>query len=93
MAIAVELCGGPTKVAAALRCSAQAVCFWRDGRRRLPVEHIPLLERLSANRVRRWDFRPLDWWDIWPELIGAEGAPPVPPPDPMPTKEEVRDAA
>lgn len=28
--------------------------------------------------VRRWDLRPDDWHRIWPELIGAEGAPGVP---------------
>lgn len=28
--------------------------------------------------VRRWDLRPDDWHRIWPELIGTEGAPPVP---------------
>ena len=26
---------------------------------------------------RLWDLRPSDWWQIWPELIGAEGAPSV----------------
>jgi DNA-binding transcriptional regulator YdaS (Cro superfamily) len=75
MAQVVEVCGGPTKVAAALGVSAQAVCFWRDGKRRLPVEYIPVLEQLSAGVVRRWDLRPQDWWVIWPELVGAEGAP------------------
>lgn len=86
MAQAVEQCGGPTKVAAALGVTAQAVCFWRDGKRRLPVEHIPVLERLTGGVVRRWHFRPLDWWVVWPELIGTEGAPEVP-------TEEARDAA
>lgn len=37
-------------------------------------------------QVRRWDLRPADWHRIWPELIGAEGAPVLP-------TEEVRDAA
>lgn len=78
MAQLVEICGGPTKVAAALGVSAQAVCFWRDGKRRLPVEYIPVLERLGDGAVRRWHFRPSDWWVIWPELIGADGAPVVP---------------
>jgi DNA-binding transcriptional regulator YdaS (Cro superfamily) len=30
--------------------------------------------------VRRWDLRPDDWHRIWPELIGADGAPPIPEP-------------
>jgi DNA-binding transcriptional regulator YdaS (Cro superfamily) len=33
------------------------------------------LERASAGAVRRWDLRPADWHDIWPELVGADGAP------------------
>lgn len=32
----------------------------------------------AAGAVRRWDLRPDDWHRIWPELIGAEGAPQVP---------------
>lgn len=44
------------------------------------------IERLSAGEVRRWELRPDDWHRIWPELIGAEGAPALP-------TEEARDAA
>lgn len=44
------------------------------------------LERLSAGRVRRWQVR-RDWHLIWPELIGTDGAPGVPP------QLEARDAA
>lgn len=40
------------------------------------------IERISAGAVRRWDLRPDDWHRIWPELIGAEGAPAVPAPEP-----------
>jgi DNA-binding transcriptional regulator YdaS (Cro superfamily) len=35
------------------------------------------MERLSGMQIRRWDARPGDWHRIWPELIGAEGAPAV----------------
>jgi DNA-binding transcriptional regulator YdaS (Cro superfamily) len=45
------------------------------------------IEQATTRAVRRWDLRPDDWHRIWPELIGAEGAPAVPVP------EEVRDAA
>lgn len=44
------------------------------------------LEAATDGAVRRWDLRPDDWHGIWPELIGAEGAPAVP-------AEETRDAA
>lgn len=33
------------------------------------------IERETAGHVRRWTLRPGDWWLIWPELIGAKGAP------------------
>ena len=58
---------------------------------RLPGSPLPrpenrvAIERATSQRVRRWDPRPSDWHRIWPELIGAEGAPAVP-------VEEVRDA-
>ena len=35
------------------------------------------LEQLSENAIRRWDLRPDDWWEIWPELIRAKSAPPI----------------
>lgn len=37
-----------------------------------------VIERESNQQVRRWDLRPDDWHLIWPELIGTEGAPPIP---------------
>jgi hypothetical protein len=36
------------------------------------------LEHQTSGAVRRWDLRADDWWLIWPELIGAAGAPEVP---------------
>lgn len=33
---------------------------------------------LSLGAVKRWETRPDDWHRIWPELIGAEGAPAAP---------------
>ena len=45
------------------------------------------IERLTERAVSRQDLRPLDWHLIWPELITAEGAPPVP------ETQEARDAA
>jgi DNA-binding transcriptional regulator YdaS (Cro superfamily) len=37
-----------------------------------------LVETALDGELRRWDLRPKDWHEIWPELIGLEGAPPVP---------------
>lgn len=33
------------------------------------------IEKESSGAVRRWDLRPQDWPVVWPELVGAEGAP------------------
>lgn len=41
----------------------------------LAPETCVMVERNSGNRVRRWHLRPNDWHRIWPELIGAQGAP------------------
>jgi DNA-binding transcriptional regulator YdaS (Cro superfamily) len=54
--------------------------------RNAPAERAADIERACEFHVRRWDLRPDDWHRIWPELIGADGAPEVP-------ALEVRDAA
>lgn len=41
------------------------------------AENCVSIERATDNAVRRWDLRPRDWHRIWPELIGADGAPAV----------------
>ena len=33
------------------------------------------IEQATRREVTRWDLRPVDWHRIWPELIGADGAP------------------
>jgi DNA-binding transcriptional regulator YdaS (Cro superfamily) len=38
------------------------------------------IERATGRLVTRWDLRPDDWYRIWPELVGAPGAPDVPAP-------------
>jgi DNA-binding transcriptional regulator YdaS (Cro superfamily) len=38
-------------------------------------EYSVAIERATDGVVRRWDLRPDDWHRIWPELIGADGAP------------------
>lgn len=45
------------------------------GTRPAPATKCVAIER--ATGVRRWALRPSDWFEIWPELIGDHGAPPV----------------
>jgi DNA-binding transcriptional regulator YdaS (Cro superfamily) len=73
---AIEACGGPAKVAALLGVSVQAACFYRDGKRPLPVKCGATVE--AASGVKRWELWPDEWHRIWPELVGAKGAPPIP---------------
>lgn len=40
------------------------------------------IERESDFELRRWDLRPKDWHENWPELIGTEGAPEIPAAEP-----------
>jgi DNA-binding transcriptional regulator YdaS (Cro superfamily) len=64
------------------------------GRRPIPPHLVPRLELECENQVPRWVLRPADWHRIWPELIGADGAPEVPETATQPgALDEVRDAA
>lgn len=54
-----------------LNVTTQAVCFWRDGKRSLPVQHCAVIEKATSGAVTRKDLRPDDWQAIWPELIDA----------------------
>lgn len=64
------------------------VSQWSSGLKPVPVVRCPAIEQATSRAVMRWDLRPDDWWRIWPELVGAEGAPAVPA-----STEDARDAA
>ena len=72
IAAAIRLAGGPAAVARQLGCTVQAVCFWRDGDRALPVEHGAALEALTGGEVTRRDMWPTTWHHVWPELREAQ---------------------
>lgn len=42
---------------------------------RVPERHAAAVEALLG--VPRWELFPGTWYRVWPELIGADGAPPV----------------
>lgn len=74
---AIEYCDGKTtELARRMGGSVvrQNVEYWLRTAR-IPVEQCAAIERATGGTVRRWDLRPQDWHLIWPELIGAEGAP------------------
>ena len=65
---AIDLVGGPSAFAKKLHVTTQAACFWRDGRRRVPVEKMAAIERLTNGQVTRRELLPESWHEVWPEL-------------------------
>lgn len=74
---AIDQAGGQRALAEALGVKQQNVWNWLNRDQRVPAEHCAAIEH--ATGVSRWELRPEDWWRVWPELIGADGAPDVPP--------------
>lgn len=67
---AIDYFGSASALARRLGCSVQAVCFYRDGKRRVPPKVCTAIEVLTGGAVCRRDLRPDDWHLIWPELGG-----------------------
>lgn len=74
---AIKACGGVAALAEKVGVAASAPSMWKS-RGRIPSDHCAAIERATDEKVKRWDLRPDDWHRIWPELIGADGAPAVP---------------
>lgn len=72
---AIEKLGSGSSLATAIGRSPQFVSQLFKGDRPVPVELCVSIERATDGAVTRRDLRPDDWHLIWPELIGAEGAP------------------
>lgn len=69
--------GRPAKLAEAIGGGVlrQHVEHWvKQGS--VPVRHVRALS--AASGIPCWVFCPDDWYRIWPDLIGAAGAPAVP---------------
>lgn len=69
---------GQLRAAIGIKSDAQ-IRQWQHGYAdRLPSpENCVGIEQATGGEVMRWDLRPEDWHRIWPELIGAIGAPDV----------------
>ena len=72
IARAVQILGGPAKVAVLLGVTTQAVCFWRDELRKFPIEFCSVIESATDGEITRQDMRPKDYWLIWPDLKAPE---------------------
>ena len=69
--------GASAAIARAVGVDPVMVSQWSSGLKPVPVVRCPAIEAATNRAVMRWDLRPDDWYRIWPELIGAEGAPRV----------------
>jgi len=69
----IDRLGGPSAVAKLLGLRSPSVTNWRH--RGIPIERCVAIERATDGRVMRWDLRPDDWRDIWPELAERADAP------------------
>jgi DNA-binding transcriptional regulator YdaS (Cro superfamily) len=69
--------GRTQQLAATLGVSGSLVTQWGGGKP-VSAERCPAIEQATGRVVCRWDLRPEDWFAIWPELVGTEGAPAVP---------------
>lgn len=76
------------ELAALVGCNEQYLYQCLTGRNAMQPLDAVRAERRTGGRLRRWHVRTRDWHLIWPELIGADGAPAVPA-----AADEVRDAA
>lgn len=70
--------GEAARLARELGVKPVVVSRWQSGAKPVPTDRCAPLERLTELKVRRWHLRPLDWHEIWPELVGVDGAPSVP---------------
>lgn len=74
--------GSQEALADRLDVSQPTVSQWANDERPVPPKRCVQIELHPINRasdkpVMRWELRPEDWWEHWPELIGAKGAPKV----------------
>lgn len=78
MTMPIELPAPAERQAIAQRAGLNAQYLYQclTRRRDMDARQAVDLERASDGRLKRWHVR-RDWHLIWPELIGAEGAPPV----------------
>ena len=66
-----------TELAAKVNVSEPYLYQCLTGRKAMNAAEAVRVEMESGGVVKRWHLRTEDWHLIWPELIGADGAPPV----------------
>lgn len=66
------------QMAAEIGCNERFLYQCLTGRNAMQPLDAVRVEVQTQGKLRRWHVRPKDWHLIWPELVGQEGAPPVP---------------
>lgn len=61
---AIEICGGLSKLAAAIGVTPQTVSNWTQPNRRVPAEQCPPIERATGGVVRCEALRPDIEWGV-----------------------------
>lgn len=61
---AIQHMGNASRLAQALGVTTQAVCFWRDGERKIPADKCPDIERATQGVVRCEQLRPDVNWSV-----------------------------
>lgn len=72
MATAIGVAGSAASLARQLGVSTQAVCFYRDGKRRFPEALGARIEALTDGKVTRKALFPDTWRVVWPELVDSD---------------------
>lgn len=67
------------RLAAAAGINEQYLYQCLTGRRDMNPAEARRVEAVVGSELMRWDLCSKTWHQIWPELIGAEGAPAVEP--------------
>jgi len=80
IAQAISNFGSQVAMAEGIGVTQPTVSEWLRGERPVPPKRAVKIAahplNLKADRpVQRWELRPDDWWEQWPDLIGAPGAP------------------
>lgn len=74
---AIDILGGVTAAARKLPKvkGYQVIQQWRSAG--VPIEHCPAIEKATNGAVTRYELRPNDWWEIWPELVTEDHPIPI----------------
>ncbi len=75
---AASIVGSQVVLARRLGRTKAAINQWKLPGRFPTVIACVDIEQIPAGEVKRWHLRPIDWHRVWPELVNAPGAPPVP---------------